>query len=156
MPARYSFPSRQRNSLMSATQRSSGRSAPKFRCNRSGAGDDGGVAALAPAPAGVGSDEAVGPHEAGDAVTTDPVAATAELAPHPRRPVRAPRGGVQLPDLVEEDDVGLVAGRRAPVPPGVVPGAGHPADAAQVADAVLGLVLVNEAEARHRLVSRAK
>jgi hypothetical protein len=63
---------------------------------------------------------------------------------------------MDLTDLDQQRLVSALAGRGAAALPGVEARAGHPGDPTQIDNAVLGLVLLNEAEAGHRIVSRAK
>ena len=85
-----------------------------------------------------------------------PVPLAAQLASDPRCAVGAARVLVDLADHLGQLSVSDRPGRQRPGPPRVEPRPGHPGDAAQVVDAVLGLVLLNEPEAGHRFVSRAK
>src|SRR3974377_1482194 len=100
--------------------------------------------------------EAVAAHQTSDAMTADVVAASAQLTEHARRPVGATRPGVDLADLFQQRGVLDRAWRRPARLPGVAPRPRDACDWAQIADAVVGLVIVDEPEADHRLVSRAK
>src|SRR5690606_37055372 len=118
-------------------------------------GDHLGVPAPSPTAAGMGADEPVGGHQPRDAFAADPVTGTTELAPHPRRPVGAARRSVDLADLAQQRLIGALPGRGLTGPPRVEARPRHAGDPAQIDDPVLGLVLVDEAEAGHRIVSRA-
>jgi hypothetical protein len=115
-----------------------------------------GVSALAPLLAAMDANQAVMGHQPCHSVARHADAAVAELALDPRRSVGAPRRLVDLADLHQQLRVRRCASRHGSGPPRVVARPGDPGDPTQVRDAVLGLVLVNEPKAGHRIVSFAK
>jgi hypothetical protein len=113
--------------------------------------------ATAPLLAGMGSDQALLLPEASNARVRHLDSGTLELAPHPRRAIGATRSGMDLGgDLVDQRGVGDVTQRRRLVDPLVErrPRRGdeftHPLHVERVP------VLLDETEADHRIVSRAK
>ena len=86
----------------------------------------------------------------------DPVTAVTQLPENPWCPVGVAREDVYVLDLIEEHVVVPLSLTGLVVQPGVVGRAGQVDYATQVADGVLGLVVVDEAPSGHRSVSFAK
>jgi len=100
--------------------------------------------------------ECVSDHDPCDAVSPDPVTAVTQLPENPWCPVGVAREGVDGLDLIEEHVVVPLSLTGLVVQPRVVGRAGQIDHATQIADGVLGLVVVDEAAAGHRSVSFAK
>ena len=159
MAARWSLPSPVGNSVMSATQRRFGRSAVNTRCSRSAAGATSGRPRRQ-LLAGVGADEAVLTHDPRDPPTRHRHAASAcQLAPHPWPPVGAARVAPHLLDHHRQLGVGRLTGlsrRGRAGGPGVEARAWHLDQGAHPLDVIDAAMVLDEAEADHRIVSRAK
>lgn len=95
-------------------------------------------------------------HESRHAVTADATPMMAQLAPDPRRAVSVSRALVDGADLNEQLRVGDLASRGPTRSSGVVGRARDLGDWTEVAHFVIGLVVVDETAADHRIVSLAK
>jgi len=92
--------------------------------------------------------ECVSDHDPCDAVSPDPVTAVTQLPENPWCPVGVAREGVDGLDLIEEHVVVPLSLTGLVVQPRVVGRAGQIDHATQIADGVLGLVVVEEAHVR--------
>ena len=112
--------------------------------------------AASPLLATVHAHESVSDHDPCHAVSPDPVTAVTQLPENPWCPVGVSREDVYVLDLTQERVVVPRSLTGLIVQPRVVGRAGQVYYATQVADGVLGLVVVDEAAAGHRSVSFAK
>ncbi|MCU1367530.1 MAG: hypothetical protein JWN39_3169, partial [Ilumatobacteraceae bacterium] len=114
------------------------------------------VAGLLPSFAGMRATQTVDAHDPGHTRTRDAHTTTTELALHAWDPVGATRGVVDLDDLGEQHGIGEFACSRGPRRPRIERRSRDLDQATHPLDRELGLVVLDEAEADHRIVSRAK
>lgn len=152
MPARWSLVG---NSQMSATQRWLGSGDGEVALEQIGGRSDVG-AARPPLLAGMHAHQAFRPHEPCHAFAPDSMTPASELTVHSRHPVGPQAVLVDLADVGQQRLVGDRTRRGRARPPGVEPRAGHLGQRAQPLHRVTVSMVLDEAEAAHRIVSRAK
>ena len=112
--------------------------------------------ASAPAATRVDPDQAVGTHQPGDPLAAHAHLAAAQLTVHSWRSVGAARLVMDVADLLEQLTVSDRPSRWWPAPPRVEPRRRHFGQPTQPLHVVDVPVILDEAEAAHRIVSRAK
>lgn len=110
----------------------------------------------APTATRVDTNQLVLAHQPGDAFAADADTAASELAVHAWCPVGAARIGVDRRDRLQQRGVGDRPGRQRPGPPRVEPRPRHLDQDAQPLHVIDVPMVLDEAEAVHRIVSRAK